>query len=97
MRDLLARVYFIPGGASMRGGWFVGGVTCRMWSDPDWGQTSLLLSAAVAASISSVKGRGVAKRRSNITGGLGAEPPESQGVWETQPPSRGYGGRSPPG
>ena len=64
----------------------------------------MLLSAAVAASISSVKGRGAAITAFKWHGGLGAEPPESQGVWGAQPPrmqwvwgAQGVRGAQPPG
>ncbi len=43
-------------------------------------------SAAILASVSLVKGHVAAITAFKWHGGLGAEPPESQGVWGAQPP-----------
>ena len=42
VRDLVARGYFIPGGASQRGGGSGSGVPCRTLSDRDSGQSPMM-------------------------------------------------------
>ena len=54
-------------------------------------------SAAILASVSLVKGQAAAITAFKWHGGLGAEPPESQGVWGAQAPriAGGPGGVDP--
>ena len=44
VRDLVARGYFISGGASQRGWWSGAGVPCRTLSDLDWVRLGCLIA-----------------------------------------------------